>query len=250
MHNYTILFVDSDDLYRQSIIFALEADRVEALGVRSAEDAFAALQHQPFDLLIVDINSPGIRGMDFVSRVGEFYPATKVIILAGEASVEMVIEALRKRVTDFFLKPSPIEEIHRGILSALHEDQRIPPAVMEKRPQSASSSSKTLVYVLEDQVTIDIRKHIILWDLHSVVLTPTETRFLGVLLEQHNQVIQHADIVFSMHGYHLEENEAATVLRPIVSRLRKKLDSIPGGKDWIKTVRSSGYTFTTRIVNP
>jgi len=48
-------------------------------------------------------------------------------------------------------------------------------------------------------------------------------------------------LIYRIQGYQLEAEEAARILRPVLSRLRNKLSIIPGGEDWIKTTRGAGY---------
>ncbi len=57
------------------------------------------------------------------------------------------------------------------------------------------------------------------------------------------QVLTHANVVFMIQGYEVDEIEAPEILRPLISRLRKKLSSFPGGEKWISSVRATGYVF-------
>ena len=49
------------------------------------------------------------------------------------------------------------------------------------------------------------------------------------------------ELVYLIHNYRLEAGEAASILRPLISRLRRKLQAAPNGDSWIKTVRGTGY---------
>jgi DNA-binding response OmpR family regulator len=53
----------------------------------------------------------------------------------------------------------------------------------------------------------------------------------------------HRDLVFLVQGYEITEWEAPEVLRPLVSRLRRKLSAFPDGDKWIANVRGTGYVF-------
>jgi DNA-binding response OmpR family regulator len=102
------------------------------------------------------------------------------------------------------------------------------------------------VYRLPNQVIIDTKKQIISWGTNTLILTPTEGRILNVLLENYDQVVPYADIVSQIHGFRTGGAEAATILRPIISRLRVKLTPMPGGKELIRTVRGAGYLIVKR----
>ena len=88
---------------------------------------------------------------------------------------------------------------------------------------------------------MDLNKRTITWDDGGISLTPTEARLLGVLIQQKGQMMSHAELVHLCQGYRVDNEEAAKILRPVVSRLRQKMNGIPGWTEWIKNVRGSGY---------
>jgi DNA-binding response OmpR family regulator len=247
MSKYSILIVDNDDNSRLSLSDILKLDGYTVQCTSRAEEALSFLQRKPFDLVILEQNIPGLGGTELFSRALKIHPEIKGIIVSAAATIETVIEALRSRVDDYLLKPISKAELRRSVNHVFREESINPRSINDPRRFGTPDSGPSQVYCLTSQVKINIRKHIIQWDEHSIVLTPTETRFLGALLDQANQIVAHADIVLTMNGYRLEEEEAAAVLRPIVSRLRKKLGSVPGGDLWVKTIRSSGYQFTGEI---
>jgi two-component system, OmpR family, response regulator RpaB len=77
----------------------------------------------------------------------------------------------------------------------------------------------------------------------KVALTPTEGKLMRVMYENRGRVMSHRELVFLVQGYETSDWEAPEVLRPLVSRLRRKLMIFPNGKDWIMNVRGTGYVF-------
>ena len=77
----------------------------------------------------------------------------------------------------------------------------------------------------------------------KVQLTPTEGKLMQVLLENRGRVLSHKDLVFLVQGYQTTDWEAPEIMRPLVSRLRRKLAHFEGGDDWIVNVRGTGYVF-------
>jgi DNA-binding response OmpR family regulator len=61
------------------------------------------------------------------------------------------------------------------------------------------------------------------------------------LIEQKGQMMTHAELVLHCQGYRVDNEEAAKILRPVVSRLRQKMSEVPGWTEWIKNIRGSGY---------
>jgi len=88
---------------------------------------------------------------------------------------------------------------------------------------------------------LDCNKREISWGTGMISLTPTEARLMEVLYELSGQVISHAELVQVCQGYQVDNEEAAKILRPVVSRLRQKLITVPGWDDWIKNIRGAGY---------
>jgi DNA-binding response OmpR family regulator len=83
----------------------------------------------------------------------------------------------------------------------------------------------------------------------TIKLTPTEGKLIKIFLENQKRVFTHRELVSLVHGYVARDWEAAEVLRPLISRLRRKLGQIPprgkypGGNFWIISVRGTGYVF-------
>jgi DNA-binding response OmpR family regulator len=90
-------------------------------------------------------------------------------------------------------------------------------------------------------ITIDLAKREMYALGQSIQLTPTEGKLLGVLLADPGRVFGHRELVRLVQGYDTKDWEAPEVLRPLVSRLRRKLSKLPGGIDWIRSVRGTGY---------
>jgi two-component system KDP operon response regulator KdpE len=80
-----------------------------------------------------------------------------------------------------------------------------------------------------------------------VKLTPTEAKLLKVLIENRGQVLTHRDLVLLVQGYDVTDWEAPEVLRPLVSRLRQKLNNFEQGASWIVNVRGTGYVLERRV---
>lgn len=101
---------------------------VLGVGVTAAnriEDAYLALKHQPFDLLITDLHLPdlsGADGLDLIRFTKDRSPATEAILITGDSNPEIESEAYRSGATFFLRKPFSLEKlelklIQMGIIS-------------------------------------------------------------------------------------------------------------------------------------
>jgi DNA-binding NtrC family response regulator len=87
----------------------------ETAGVRSAEEALRLLNTEPKHLLIVDLNLPGIGGIDFIEQAKARWPETQMIILTGFGTLETARRAIHLDVVEFLTKPSPLSEVERAL---------------------------------------------------------------------------------------------------------------------------------------
>ncbi len=83
-------------------------------------------------------------------------------------------------------------------------------------------------------------KRQMVWENGSLSLTPTEARLLRILFDRKNEMVTHSELVYLIQGYRIDSEEAAKILRPVVSRLRQKLLGVPTWSDRIKNVRGAG----------
>ena len=110
-----ILLVDDDEMVLQTIgDFLIRRGH----GVRIAPDGQEALRlmgEKPPDLVISDIQMPGMDGIAFLKAVREKFPDLPVILMTGYATVETAVAALRSRAYDYLKKPVRLEALQACI---------------------------------------------------------------------------------------------------------------------------------------
>jgi DNA-binding response OmpR family regulator len=274
--------VDDEDITRRSLadILILEGYKVWSAG--SGDEAIALIQKYHFDLILLDLKMPGIDGLEvlrFVTRNDydkqpeSKYPLSSnkdssgstsiirptVILLTAHGSLESAIEALRNGAQDYLLKPASPEQIIKSVYHALEEraealQKQTLLGQLETSIHKLNTAEKenldkpkSHMVVLKNRTTFDLaRREIQLNDL-SVKLTPIEGKLLKVFLESPRQVFTHREIVLLVQGYDIKDWGAAEILRPVISRLRKKLILFPDGEKWIVSVRGTGYVFDIEL---
>jgi diguanylate cyclase (GGDEF)-like protein len=124
-----ILIIDDDQQIR-SLLKELLADEYECAEVASAEEALSVLSTLNFDLVISDIQMPGISGLDLVPSILERTPETVVVMISGQQSIESAIEAMRVGAFDYITKPLDLRHVKLAVRRALvhqrllHEKQQ------------------------------------------------------------------------------------------------------------------------------
>jgi DNA-binding response OmpR family regulator len=235
-----ILVVDDEEIARLSLSQILRLEGYAVKSVASGEAALNAIQEINYDLMILDLKMPGMNGMDVLRWVVKNHPQVRVIVLTAYGTMDTAIQALRNYAHDYLLKPAKPGQIVETVDRVLKEPARLATGP-DQMSQPGGFISPPRFVDLPSGAVIDWNRRLISWQDHIVILTPTEVRVMEALCHKSNHVVSHTDLVFGVQGYELESEEAATILRPVMSRLRQKLSVIPGGKDWIQTIRGAGY---------
>ncbi len=260
-----ILVVDDEPTMRESLDEILRLEGYDVVSVESGDLAVKTLQEVTFDLILLDLKMPGMDGGEVMRLASKIAPDTKIILLTGHGSMESAIDALRHSAHDYLIKPVPTHELLKSVRRAIAQRtewqkkrmlleqldislQRLKDA---ERMQPSYTDNQQIVS-LGGGIMVDLARREIWRGDQRVLLTPTEGKLLKVLIENRERVITHRDLVFMVQGYETTEWEAPEVLRPLISRLRRKLSAIPDGEKWIANVRGTGYVFDvpSELVEP
>lgn len=231
-----ILIVDDEEVARLTLAEIL---RLEGYDIRSADSGEAAVEvmrSEIFDVMILDLKMAGMSGIEVLRATINTHPDTAVIIMTAYGTIDSAIQAIRYRVHDYLLKPVSPEQVLESIEKALAKKRSVAEQIRESRPQTRGA-----VEHLPGGALLSWDKRQISWQNGSLSLTPTEGRLLKILFDRRHEMVSHSDLVYLIQGYRIETDEAAKILRPVVSRLRQKLSVVPEWGDRIKNVRGAGY---------
>jgi DNA-binding NtrC family response regulator len=110
-----ILIVEDERRLREMLLAYITEMGLDPTGASSAESALKLLEHQPFATALVDLNLPGMSGMDFCQRVRQHWPSTQLIILTGFGDLESAKRAIRLEVVDFLTKPCGMDNLEAAL---------------------------------------------------------------------------------------------------------------------------------------
>ncbi len=122
---YRILVVDDEPGMREFLELMLIKEGYEVTTAASGEDAVMLVRNSDFDLAIVDIQMPGINGIEVLKVVKECSPDTTVLMITAFASHETAIEAMKLGAYDYITKPFKIDEIKLVINKALERKKLV-----------------------------------------------------------------------------------------------------------------------------
>ena len=237
-----ILIVDDEEVARLTLAEILRLEGYEIQSVGSGEEAVAALNKESFDVMVLDLKMSGMSGMDVLKAIVDKLPGLSVIVMTAYGTIDSAIQAIRYRVHDYLLKPVSPEQVLESIENALAKKKH--PIAEGSQPvtqpeEKIAAHGKT--EILPGGAVLAWDKRQISWQAGSLSLTPTEARLLKILFERKNEMVPHSELVYLIQGYRIDTEEAAKILRPVVSRLRQKLADMPEWGDRIKNVRGAGY---------
>lgn len=115
---FRILIVDDNREIRTILEEYLKEEGYVADGAGDAEKALARHAEAPYDLIITDLNMPGMTGIELIKEIAKTGGTTEFIIITGYASLDTAIEAVKAGAYDYLVKPFRIEELKVVIKNA------------------------------------------------------------------------------------------------------------------------------------
>jgi len=221
-----ILVVDDDPQIRRVMRVTLIAQGFEVRDARSAEQAYELLEKEKFDLILLDINLPGAKGLEVCRSVRSTSDAA-VIMLTVRDTEEDKIEALDAGADDFVTKPYSTPELLARIRAAL---RRVP---------LSAEAGPHLIRL--DDVDIDLVQRRITVRGKTVRLTPKEFDLLHYLVTHPNIPLTHLRLLQAVWGP--DYGNEVEYLRTFINQLRKKIEKNPAKPKHILTEPWVGYRF-------
>ncbi len=237
-----ILVVDDEPVARQSMMDIL---KLEGYNVTALPNGQAAVEHvrmNPVDLMIVDMRMPGMSGLEVIQVVNQVSPETEVILLTAYGSTDTAIQALRLRIHDYLLKPASPAQVIQSVKKGLARRSaklRVKSGTMDV----ADVDDSIQEFALSDGTVVDLSRRQIRLKNKTEHLTPAEGRLLQILMKNEGKVFSHRELVLLVQGYDTSQREAPEILRPLVSRLRHKLEQFPSLSERVSSVRGTGYVY-------
>ena len=123
MPRSTLLVIDDEPNILSSVRRALELEdyRVEIAG--SGDLGLEKLQHRDIDLVLLDVMMPGKNGLEVLSEIRERHPGVFVIMMSGNASIEIAVQATKGGAHDFIEKPLSSDKLLLAVQNALSFSQ-------------------------------------------------------------------------------------------------------------------------------
>lgn len=119
-----ILIADDDKNLRTVLTKELSEGGNEVEGVESGTRAIELLERDEYDVLLLDLNMPGLGGMDVLKKIKTLELSTEVIILTAYSTLSTAVEAMKLGAYDYLTKPFKVEEL-RAIIGKAYEKKTL-----------------------------------------------------------------------------------------------------------------------------
>ena len=146
-----VVLVDDHDLFRTGLVNLLTEQGIHIAGEASdGEGAIRLVRHLAPDVVVMDLNMPGISGVEATREIVATAPRTRVVVLTISADDGDVVDAVMAGACGYLLKDSSIQQLVAGIRAAADGDSLISPQIATKvlqilRAQSAGAGSADAV---------------------------------------------------------------------------------------------------------
>lgn len=189
----------------------------------NGEEALYRLQDSPYDLLILDLNLPVVRGSEVLAKVRARDPNILILILTATDEITERVACLDAGADDYLTKPFSFSELSARIR-----------AVMRRKNQQGQAVIKVA------DLELDYMQRTVSRGGRTVELTPKEFGLLEYFMRNQGRRITRNMII--EHVWKLSPDTMTNVVDVYVNYLRKKIDEGAGIK-LIRTVRGVGYEF-------
>src|SRR4051794_32782919 len=120
-HKPRVLVLDEDRIILQSLSQFLSREGYDVKTTDEPDDALARLESNQAELLLADINMPGVKPADFLRDVRRRFPHVVVIVITGYGSIEGAVEATKIGAFDYLTKPIVDDEIRVVVEKAVRQ---------------------------------------------------------------------------------------------------------------------------------
>jgi two-component system, OmpR family, KDP operon response regulator KdpE len=224
MSDARVLVVDDDPQIRRVMRMTLVSHGYMVTHARSGEEALDSLRKEKCDLVLLDINMPGIGGLETCREI-RASSEIPIIILTVRSAEKDKVDALDAGADDYVTKPFGTPELLARIRAALRRS----PLQAEGLPNS----------LLLGAVEVHFNARRICKGSTQTQLTPKEVDLLRYLAANANAPVPHTKLLQTIWGP--DYGEEVEYLRVFVNRLRNKIEPEPSSPKYLLTVPRVGY---------
>ena len=222
-----VLIADDDEAIRTMLYKVIRSSGIEADTAASGQEALERMAHRHYDLLLLDVNMPGMDGVNVCRRLRET-SSIPIIFLSAYAQTDDRIRGLMAGGDDYLGKPYSLVELELRLRLRIQRHLHV-------------STGDILRF---DALEIDLGLREVRYQGNTAAFTTLEFDLLAFLAQNPGQV-------FSYEQLHNEVwrapiNQGLHNIQVCMARVRQKLERLCPGMHYIETVRRKGYRFSSQ----
>jgi two-component system KDP operon response regulator KdpE len=221
-----LLIVDDERSIRVSLRTILANFGFEIVEAARGEEALALVRTAQFDAVLLDINMPGMGGIDVCRIMRRTAPTLPIVMLTVQDSEDRKVEALDAGADDYITKPFQLRELTARLRAAVRRNK-----ITDDKDSS----------ILIGDVFLDIDRHLVQKKGQQVHLTPKQFELLQYLMANAGRPIPHAKLLRSVWGP--EYGNELEYLRTFIRQIRIKIEDDPADPKYLLTESHIGYRF-------
>jgi two-component system KDP operon response regulator KdpE len=226
-----LLIVDDEPAIRWALRKTLQGMNFEIVEAESGEQAIALVRTICVDSVLLDIEMPGMNGIETCRRLRTLMPLLGIVMLTVKNSEEDKIRALDAGADDYITKPFHIRELAARLRAAV------------RRAHASQSDDAAAIRIGE--IELDPARRLVKNAGAPIHLTPKEFELLHFLMSHAGFPLSHARILSAIWGP--EYGREVEYLRTFVRQLRKKLGDDAAAPKYLVTESQIGYRFKSEI---
>ena len=220
-----ILLLEDDIDLNETIAEYLEENGFDVDGVYSGEEALEKIYEKSYDLLLLDVNVPGVNGFELLKEIRKGGNETPAIYITSLNSVDDLSVGYEIGCDDYIRKPFELKELLIRINSAIKKNFTV-------------KHTSRIVLDEDRDIYFDVNGNALYKEGKICSLNQKETRLLKYFLKHKNKVLSHEKLFDAVWDY--DESPSESSLRTYIKNLRKII-----GKDRIVSIKKVGYKFTS-----
>ncbi len=227
-----ILITDDDVELRRVLRRTLDALGFQVAESSNGEQALQSVDTGRFDAILMDVNMPGMGGIEACRRIRKRDPRLQILMLTVREQESDKVAALDAGADDYITKPFSIPELAARLRAAV------------RRSGTRSDTDASGSPIVIGEIELDPTLRVVRKAGERLRLTPTEFDLLHYLMSHAGLPLAHCRLLRAIWGN--EYGQQPEYLRTFMHQLRRKLESDPSSPEYIFTEPHFGYRFRDR----
>ena len=222
-----VLIVDDERSIRLSLKTILGNFGFDIVEAARGEEAVALVRSEQFDAVLLDINMPGIGGIEVCRIMRKVSPRLPIVMLTVQGSEDRKVEALNAGADDYITKPFQLRELTARLRAAVRRNR-------------LTDDQDAAIQI--GDILLDPGRHLVEKKGRGVHLTPKQFELLNYLMAHAGRPIPHAKLLRSVWGP--EYGNELEYLRTYIRQIRMKIEDDPADPRYLLTDSHIGYRFS------